>query len=207
MRLGQRSPNRPLRRASCRALSSRCGVDRSPPSPPAARAHQGQTKRGQMEFDLNAASEDEKDAPAETPVHAEVDLPTATATAVEKGAMATHDVQHASGKSAKSDARTARTKASAAVEPAQAPEPAPEAEPTRHAGMIEPSTDSPVDVKRASTDQASGRRRSTAAQRALEAAPPSRILARSSALKAGLNRLPLSTAWRLLRSAYLTLIY
>ena len=39
-KLCQTPPNRPRRRASCRALSSRCGVDRKPLSPPAARARQ-----------------------------------------------------------------------------------------------------------------------------------------------------------------------
>ena len=162
---------------------------RSEPAEPTRRTRSsGETKRAQMEFDLNAVAEDVNDGPAETPVHAEVALPTAIAAAVEKGATATHDTQPASGKSAKSHARTVRKKVPAAVAPAQAPEPAPEAQPTLQAEMIEPSPDVPL--KRASTDPASGRRRSTAAQRALEAAPPSRILARSSALKARLNRLP-----------------
>ena len=114
---------------------------RSEPAEPTRRKRSsGQTKRAQMEFDMSAASEDVNDAPAETPVHAEVALPTAIAAAVEKGATATHDTQPASGKSAKSNARTVRTKAPAAVAPAQAPEPAPEAEPTLQAEMIEPST-------------------------------------------------------------------
>ena len=165
---------------------------RSEPAEPTRRKRSsGQSKRAQMEFDMSAASEDVNDAPAETPVHAEVALPTAIAAAVEKGATATHDTQPASGKSAKSNTRTVRTKAPAAVEPAQAPEPAPEAQPTLQAEMIEPSPDVPSTSSERQTDPASGRRRSTAAARALEAAPPSRILARSSALKASLNRLPL----------------
>jgi hypothetical protein len=111
---------------------------RSEPAEPVRRKRSsGESKPGQMEFDLNAASEDVNDAPADAPVHAEVELPTAIAAAVETGATATHDTQPALGKSAKSHARKARTKASAAVEPAQAPEPAPEAKPTLHAGMIE----------------------------------------------------------------------
>jgi hypothetical protein len=104
----------------------------------------GQTKREQMEFDLGAASEDVNDVPAEKPMHAEVALPTATTASVETGATPTHDVQPASGKSAKSHARKTRTKAPAIVEPAQAPEPAPEAEPTPHAEMIEPSMEVPL---------------------------------------------------------------
>ena len=117
--------------------------NRPEPAEPARRKRSsGQTKPGQMEFDLNAATEDMNDGPAETPVHAVVALPTATAAAaaaaVEKGATSTHDTQPVSGKSAKSHARTVREKVPAAVAPAQA-EPAPEAEPTRHAEMIEPS--------------------------------------------------------------------
>ena len=112
---------------------------RSEAAEPARRTRSsGATKRGQMEFELSIVSEDEKDAPADAPVHAEVDFPTAAA--VEKGATSTLDVQHASGESAQSKARTVRKKVPAAVEPAQAPEPAPEVEPTWHAPMIEPST-------------------------------------------------------------------
>ena len=37
----------------------------------------GETKPGQMVFDLNAVAEDVNDGPAETPVHAVVALPTA----------------------------------------------------------------------------------------------------------------------------------
>ena len=59
---------------------------RSEPAEPTRRKRSsGQTKRGQMEFDMSAASEDVNDAPAETPVHAEVALPTAIAAAVENG--------------------------------------------------------------------------------------------------------------------------
>jgi hypothetical protein len=108
---------------------------RSEPAEPVRRKRSsGETKPGQMEFNLNAASDDEADVSVQTPVHAKADVPTAIA--VETGAMARHDVQSAMGKSAKSDARRARTKASAVVEPAQAPGRAPEAEPTPHAGMI-----------------------------------------------------------------------
>ena len=113
----------------------------SEPAEPARRKRSsGESKRGQMEFELSVVSEDEKDAHADTPVHAEVDLPTSTAAAVEKGATSSHDVQPASGKSTKSNARAVRKKVPTAVEPAQALEPAPEVEPTWHAEMIEPST-------------------------------------------------------------------
>ena len=118
---------------------------RSEPAEPARRTHSSrQTKRAQMKFDLNAVAEDVNDFPAEPPVHAVAALPTAIAAAVEKGATATHDTQPASGKSAKSNTRTVRTKAPAAVAPAHAPEPAPEAEPTLQAEMIEPSPDVPT---------------------------------------------------------------
>jgi hypothetical protein len=118
---------------------------RSEPAEPTRRTRSsGETKRAQMKFDLNAASEDVNDGPAETPVHAEVALPTAIGAAVEKGATATHDTQPAPRNSAKSNTRTVRTKAPAAVAQAHAPEPAPEAEPTLQAEMIEPSPDVPT---------------------------------------------------------------
>ena len=51
---------------------------RSDPAEPTRRKRSsGQSKRAQMEFDMSTASEDVRDAPAETPVHAEADLPTA----------------------------------------------------------------------------------------------------------------------------------
>lgn len=99
----------------------------------------GQTTRDQMELDLGAEAEDANEAPAEKPMHAEVALPTATATPIEPGATLTHDVQPASGKRAKSHERKTRTKAPATVKPAQAPE----VEPTPHAAMIEPSMEVP----------------------------------------------------------------
>jgi hypothetical protein len=100
----------------------------------------GETKYGQIEFDLNATSDGVIGVPVETPVHAEVDLPTATAAAVETDAPPMHDVEPASGTSAKSNARKIRKKAPAAVGPGQAPEPEPKAEPKLHAGMIKLST-------------------------------------------------------------------
>jgi hypothetical protein len=117
---------------------------RSEPAEPDRRKRSsGETERGQMGFEVSAASEDVNDAPAETPVHAEVDLSTAIATAAENRVTATHDTQPVSRKSAKSNARTVTKNAPAAVEPAQAPEPAPEAQPTLHAEMIEPSAEVP----------------------------------------------------------------
>ncbi len=97
-------------------------------------------KRGQMEFDLSAVSGDVNDAPGDTPVHAEVDLPAATAAPVNEDATSTPDAQPASGESAKSKARKVRKNVPAPVEPARANEPAPEVEPTRPAEMIGPST-------------------------------------------------------------------
>ena len=114
---------------------------RSEPAAPARRTRSsGEAKREQMEFELSAVSEDVNDAPTDKPVHAGVALPTTTAAAVEKGATSTHDVQLASGESAQSKVRAVRKKVPAAVEPVQAPEPAPEVEPTWHVEMIEPST-------------------------------------------------------------------
>ncbi len=111
---------------------------RSEPAEPVRRERSsGVTKPGQMEFNLNAVSDAEKAVSAQRLVHAEANAPPLVAAAVEMGAMATHDAQPASGKSAKSHARKARTKISAVVEAAQAPE----AKPTPHAGMIARSTD------------------------------------------------------------------
>jgi hypothetical protein len=102
-----------------------------------------ETTREQMEFDLSAASEDVNDEPAEPPVHAEADLLSATAAAVEKVPTLTHDTQPASEKRAKSQARKVRKKTPAGVEPAQAPEPAPEVKPAPYAEMIDPSMEVP----------------------------------------------------------------
>jgi hypothetical protein len=110
---------------------------------PAALVHRKrspeQTTREQMDFDLGVASEDVNGVPAETPMHAEAALPTATTASDEAGATPTLDVQPVSGKRAKSHARKTRTKAAVTVEPAQAPEPAPKVEPTPHSAVIEPS--------------------------------------------------------------------
>ena len=179
---------------------------RSEPAEPTRRTRSsGETKRGQMEFDLNAASEDGNDAPAETPVHAVVALPTAIAAAVEKGATATHDVQPASGKSAKSHARTVRKKAPAAVAPAQAPEPAPEAQPTRHAGMIEPSTAVPsTSSERRLTKRlaAAGQLPRTSAGSGASIPHPGEIISAQSQFEPA----ALATAWQLPRSDYRTLM-
>jgi hypothetical protein len=117
---------------------------RSEPAQLASRKRSsGETRHGQIEFDLNAASEGVIGVPVETSMHDEADSPTDTAAAVETDTPPTQDAQPASGTSAKSHERKTRTKASAIVEQARAPEPAPETQPTRHADMIEPSKEVP----------------------------------------------------------------
>jgi hypothetical protein len=96
----------------------------------------GETKHGQVEFDLNAASEGVIGVPAATPVQAEAALPTDTTASVKTDAPPTHDAQPASGRSAKSHARKVRKKAPAAVERGHSEAPEPKAEPKLYAGMI-----------------------------------------------------------------------